>query len=85
MEDVGLTPVCHSLVGDVHGHGNVADSGSSGAKSISGGQRRRLSIAVELLSNPSAIMLDEVRSLLDGRFLLLFFLSRLLGSMLLVL
>lgn len=62
MEDVGLSNVCHSLVGDVHGAsgGNAAGSSGTGAKSISGGQRRRLSIAVELLANPSAIMLDEV-------------------------
>ena len=42
--------------------------GDSMTKGISGGQLKRLSIAVEIVSLPSLIFLDEPTSGLDSRF-----------------
>lgn len=52
IEILGLQDVKNSLIGD-------ANSG------ISGGQKKRLSIAVELISNPEILFLDEPTSGLD--------------------
>jgi hypothetical protein len=56
MDDLGLSQIAHSLIGDHNG----SQGAISSSKCISGGQRRRLSIALELLSSPSALLLDEV-------------------------
>jgi ATP-binding cassette subfamily G (WHITE) protein 2 len=51
---MGLTHIADSLVGDAN------------RKGISGGQRKRLSIAVEIVSFPELIFLDEPTSGLDA-------------------
>ena len=58
MEEIiyefGLEQCQHTLIG------------STIKKRISGGERKRLSIGVELITNPSLIMLDEPTSGLDS-------------------
>lgn len=58
MDDVGIAAIAHNQIGNLNGVQSTA--GQSASKAISGGQRRRLSIALELLANPSIILLDEV-------------------------
>ncbi|KAG0026003.1 hypothetical protein BGZ81_006694 [Podila clonocystis] len=60
--ELGLKGCADVLVGDVHG--GEADQG--GRHGISGGERRRVSAAIQLLTNPSALLCDEVTSGLDS-------------------
>lgn len=56
--ELGLKECADVLVGDAHG--GEADQG--GRHGISGGERRRVSAALQLLTNPSALLCDEVTS-----------------------
>ncbi len=54
LHEVGLQDVAQTRIGE------VGDGG------ISGGERRRLSLATEIISNPSLVLLDEPTSGLDS-------------------
>ncbi|KAE9355035.1 hypothetical protein PR003_g3046 [Phytophthora rubi] len=54
MREFGLRKVSSSLIGGVHAHG------------ISGGERKRLSLATDVLGDPSIFFVDEPKSGLDS-------------------
>jgi ABC-type multidrug transport system ATPase subunit len=56
LEELGLTECQHVRIGDE----------LLGMKGVSGGQRRRVSIGIELIKDPKAIFLDECTSGLDS-------------------
>ena len=54
IDDLGMSHIAESQIGDVQ------------RKILSGGERKRVSIGVELVSDPSVILLDEPTSGLDA-------------------
>ena len=55
MSELGLLHVAGSQVG-----------GSAGIRGVSGGERRRVTIGMELVSGPSLLILDEPSTGLDS-------------------
>ncbi|KAG0221326.1 hypothetical protein BGW41_006854, partial [Actinomortierella wolfii] len=60
--ELGLKECANTMVGDPGG----GENGSSGVRGISGGERRRVSAGVQLLTNPKMLLCDEVTSGLDA-------------------
>ncbi|KAF9175605.1 hypothetical protein BGX20_003274 [Mortierella sp. AD010] len=60
--ELGLKNCADTRVGDAHG----CEVGQGGTRGISGGERRRVSAAIQLLTRPKLLVCDEVTSGLDA-------------------
>ncbi|KAG0022926.1 hypothetical protein BGZ80_010841 [Entomortierella chlamydospora] len=60
--ELGLKNCGDTRVGDAHG----CEVGQGGTRGISGGERRRVSAAIQLLTRPNLLVCDEVTSGLDA-------------------
>jgi ABC-type multidrug transport system ATPase subunit len=64
IKELGLTGVAHSRIGSGGGFGGGA--GGGGRRGLSGGEQRRVTIGVSMITNPEVLLLDEPTSGLDS-------------------
>jgi ABC-type multidrug transport system ATPase subunit len=64
IKELGLTGVAHSRIGSGGGVGGGA--GGRGRRGLSGGEQRRVTIGVSMITNPEVLLLDEPTSGLDS-------------------
>ncbi|KAF9584845.1 ATP-binding cassette sub- G member 5 [Lunasporangiospora selenospora] len=62
LQQLGLTACADTRVGEA----NASEMTQENTRGISGGERRRLSMAIQLLANPRLLFCDEVTSGLDA-------------------